>query len=269
MKKTWNVISNIAVGLFAVTAVCMMIFTIFSVNTFDRNDRSLFGYKMYIVLSDSMSATDFDAGDLILVKETDPGTLVSGDIIAYISRAEENYGQTVAHKIRKLTTDDVGNPGFITYGTTTGIDDAIVVVWQDVLGQYRIRVPKVGIFFSFLKTVPGYLLLVLLPFLLLIIWQVVNCVRAFREYRAEQMADIQSEREMLREERENHLRMMKELEEMRQQITSMVQEKEWPEGVEQILSEELEEISRGDPGEWQEKYMTNKGVRRNVVSGDY
>ena len=35
-------------------------------------DRSLFGYKAFIVLSDSMKATDFDAGDLVLVKEVDP-----------------------------------------------------------------------------------------------------------------------------------------------------------------------------------------------------
>ena len=48
----------------------------------DRNDRALFGYKMYIVRSDSMSATDFKAGDLILVRSVDPATLQEGDIIA-------------------------------------------------------------------------------------------------------------------------------------------------------------------------------------------
>ena len=36
-------------------AVFMMIFTIVSVSTFDRADRNLFGYKAFIVLSDSMS----------------------------------------------------------------------------------------------------------------------------------------------------------------------------------------------------------------------
>ena len=56
----------------------MMVFTIVSVTTFDRNDRALFGYKMYIVRSDSMSATDFKAGDLILVRSVDPATLQEG-----------------------------------------------------------------------------------------------------------------------------------------------------------------------------------------------
>ena len=68
----------------------MMVFTIVSVNTFDRNDRDLFGYRCYIVVSDSMSKTDFNAGDLILVKEVDPTTLQVGDIISYQSQNAEN-----------------------------------------------------------------------------------------------------------------------------------------------------------------------------------
>lgn len=59
-------------------AVGMMVFTVVSVNTFDRNDRDLFGLRFYISLSDSMSATDFDAGDLVIVKEVDPTTLKEG-----------------------------------------------------------------------------------------------------------------------------------------------------------------------------------------------
>ena len=75
MKKAWHIIKAILLWLVVALAVCMMGFTIVSVNTFDRMDRSLFGYKAFIVLSDSMSATDFNAGDLILVKEVDPATL--------------------------------------------------------------------------------------------------------------------------------------------------------------------------------------------------
>ncbi|MBQ5742796.1 MAG: hypothetical protein IIV79_01225, partial [Clostridia bacterium] len=79
MKKALNVIKTTAVWLVVVLAVSMMIFTVISVTTFNRNDRSLFGYKMYIVNSDSMAATDFKAGSLIFVKEVDPSTLQEGD----------------------------------------------------------------------------------------------------------------------------------------------------------------------------------------------
>lgn len=220
MKKAWNMTGNVLIGLLALAAVCVMIFTCISVTTFDRNDRSIFGYKMFVVLSDSMSATDFKAGDLIFVKETDPQALKEGDIIAYVSQDSENFGVTVTHKIRRAATDEEGNPGFITYGTTTGIDDPKVVTWQYILGQYRKKLPGVGAFFAYLKTVPGYLLFILLPFLILILVQGVNCARLLREYRAEQMADIQAEREKLRIEKEANERMLEELEAMQQQVNS-------------------------------------------------
>ena len=166
----------------------------------------------------------------------------SGLKISYISQDSENYGATVTHKIRSATTDKEGNSGFITYGTTTGIDDPVVVTWQYILGQYRMRLPGVGTFFSYLKTVPGYLLFILLPFLILILAQGMKCVRLFREYRAEQMAGIQAEREKLRQEKAVNERMLRELEEMREQIESMTQKPDWPEEVKRIVSEELEEV---------------------------
>ena len=49
-------------------------------------------------------------------------TLQPGDIIAFTSQDSANFGETVTHKIRSLTTDADGQPAFITYGTTTDTD---------------------------------------------------------------------------------------------------------------------------------------------------
>ncbi len=211
MKKVLNIIKNIFVWLMVALAVCMMIFTVVSVNTFDRSDRSLFGFKAFIVLSDSMSKTDFDAGDLVLVKEVDPSTLKEGDIIAYTSQNTSNYGETVTHKIRKLTTDANGEAGFITYGTTTDTDDETVVTYPYVLGKYKTNIPKVGRFFMFLKTTPGYIVCILIPFLLLILIQGLNCIKLFRRYKLEQMAEMKEERAKIEEERAESQKMMAEL----------------------------------------------------------
>ena len=91
MKKTFNIISKIFTIIVVIFALIMMCFTIFSIY-FNRTDKSIFTYKAFIVLSDSMSKTDFDAGDLILVKEVDTSTLKEGDIIAYTSQNIESYG---------------------------------------------------------------------------------------------------------------------------------------------------------------------------------
>ena len=200
MKKVFHIIKNIFVWLVVALAVCMMIFTVVSVNNFGRTDRSIFGYKAFIVLSDSMSKTDFNAGDLVLVKEVDPATLKAGDIISYQSTNTENYGEVVTHKIRELTTDAEGNPGFVTYGTTTDQNDENIVTYSFVLGKYQTKLPGVGKFFQFLKTTPGYIVCIFLPFLLLILVQGVNSIRLFRQYKKEQLAELEAEREKERAE---------------------------------------------------------------------
>ena len=216
--KALKIIRSIFVWLMVALAVFMMIFTIISVSTFDRADRNLFGYKAFIVLSDSMSKTDFNAGDLVLVKAVDPSTLKEGDIIAYTSQNTSNYGETVTHKIRKLTTDANGEPGFVTYGTTTDTDDETVVTYPYVLGKYSSHIPKVGAFFQFLKSTPGYIVCVLIPFLLLILLEGIRCIRLFRKYKAEQQAELQAERDKIEAERAETQRMMQELLAMKAQM---------------------------------------------------
>ena len=216
--KALKIIRSAAVWLVVALAAGMMIFTVVSVSTFDRADRSLFGYKAFIVLSDSMSKTDFNAGDLVLVREVEPASLREGDIIAYTSQNTSNYGETVTHKIRRLTTDANGEPGFVTYGTTTDTDDETVVTYPYVIGKYTGHIHKVGTFFQFLKTTPGYIVCILIPFLLLILLEGIRCIRLFRRYKSEQQAELQAERDKINAERAETQRMMQELLQMKAQM---------------------------------------------------
>jgi len=164
-----NTIKNIITWAVMIIAVLMMIFTVISVTTVDKTERNIAGYKMFIALSDSMSATDFEAGDLVVSKSINPYEITEGDIISFSSRNEENYGEVVTHKVREVTEDEDGDLAFRTYGTTTDTDDETLVSASYVLGKYQFRVPKLGYFFNFIHTVPGYIVCILTPFMLLII----------------------------------------------------------------------------------------------------
>lgn len=220
MKKIFELIKTVAVWLVMGLAMFMMIFTVISVNTFNRNDRNLFGYRAYIVNSDSMAKTDFDAGSLIFVKQVDPSELEVGDIITYISQNSENYGVNVTHKIRSKTVDKQGNPGFITYGTTTGVDDPTIVTYPYVLGRYEGHLDKVGTFFNFLKTPQGYIVCIFVPFMLLILYQGVNCIRLFRRYKQEQMDELKAKQDAIEAERAENARMIEELKALKAQLES-------------------------------------------------
>ncbi len=218
--KVLNVLKNVFTWLLVAAAVCMMVFTVVSVTTFDRNDRDLFGYKAFICRSDSMKATDFAAGDLVFVKKVSPATIAIGDIISYRSEASDTFGETFTHKVRSLITDENGQPCFITYGTTTGVDDELPVKYTQFQGRYVFDIPKLGTFFSFLKTTPGYFICIFLPFMLLILMQGLNTVKLFRKYKKEQMDEMKAEREALEAERQKSEAMMAELLELKKQMAA-------------------------------------------------
>lgn len=220
-KKILNIALKVVTWLLVAFTVFMMIFTIVTVTTVDRNDRSIFGVKFYIVQTDSMSLSEnnkdmdvhFNAGDIVIIKNVeDPRALQAGDVIAFMSTNSVSYGETVTHMIREVKkTEDGKVLGYVTYGTNTGTDDEALVEPEYVLGIYSGKLPGVGRFFAFVKSTPGYIVCILVPFLLLILYNGVNVIRLFRKYKREQMADMQAEKEKLEAERAENQRMMQEL----------------------------------------------------------
>lgn len=228
-KKIGNIALKITAWLLVAFAVFMMIFTVVTVATVDRNDRSVFGIRFYIVESDSMSKSDknthldvhFKKGDIVLVKEVaDLTTLQAGDIISFTSmNNDDTYGKTLTHMIREVKTSSKGELiGFVTFGTHQDVNDQVVVEPYYVLGRYTGKLPGVGTFFKFVRSTPGYIVCILVPFLLLILYNGINVIRLFRKYRREQMEQMEAEREKIREEREENQRMLQELLALKEQV---------------------------------------------------
>ena len=220
-KKILNIALKVVTWLLVAFTVFMMVFTIVTVTTVDKNDRSIFGVKFYIVRTDSMSLSEnnkdvkvhFNAGDIVVIKNVeDPRTLQEGDVIAFVSTNSDSYGETVTHMIREVKKTDTGKVlGYVTYGTNTGTNDEALVEPEYVLGAYAGKLPGVGNFFAFVKSTPGYIVCILVPFLLLIFYNGVNVIRLFRKYKREQMEAMQAERDKIDAERAENQRMMQEL----------------------------------------------------------
>ncbi|HIZ84477.1 MAG TPA: signal peptidase I [Firmicutes bacterium] len=217
MRKAFTIVGRIVTILILLFAIAVMIFTVISVNTVGKEDASLFGYKPYIVLSDSMQDT-FEVGDMVISKSVDVSTLEPGDIITFSSIDRANRGETVTHKIREITTYE-GEPAFVTYGTTTGVDDAYPVPFANVTGQYQFRLPGMGYFFEFLRTPAGYVTLILIPFLLLILLQAVRFFKLMGQYRREQREELAAEKAAVEAERLKAQQMLEELEKLRAQLS--------------------------------------------------
>ena len=108
-------------------------------------------------------------------------------------------------------------------GTTTDVNDETVVTYPFILGQYKLALPQVGTFFQFLKTPQGYIVCILIPFLLLILYQGLNCVRIFKAYKKEQMAELQAEKDALEAQKKQSEEMMAQLMAMQQMMMQQQQ----------------------------------------------
>ena len=194
-KKVFNVVLKVVTWILIAFTVLIMLFTIITVSTVDKNEREIFGYRFYIVRTPSMSLSEenahmdvhIDPGDIVIAKVvSDPKALQAGDIITFISFNEETYGKPVTHMIRQRDYSEDGEfLGYTTYGTNTNSNDFVMVEPKYVLGSYAGKLPQVGYFFLYLKTTPGYITFILAPFALLILCNGVNIVRLFKQYKKE------------------------------------------------------------------------------------
>ena len=144
MKKLFKIISNLITYLIMIVALFAVVFAVFTAKTLNNTKQSLFGWKFFVVLSDSMSATDFSAGDMIVVKEVDVNTLKKDDIITFYSQDTKSFGEIVTHKIREVKVNDNGTLiGFVTYGTTTDSNDEALADPSLVIGKYQTNIDGV------------------------------------------------------------------------------------------------------------------------------
>ena len=220
-SKELNILKKVMSGLAFVVALFAVAFTIFTVVSVNNN-KSIFGLKFYVVLSDSMSATDFSAGDMIIVKEVDVNNLKEGDIITFISMDEKSRNEVITHKIREVVkTDDGELLGFRTYGTTTNTDDEALAEPMYVIGQYQDNIPKLGYFIQFMKTPVAYILFVAVPFAIIIGSEVYKCVKIINENKKEKLrVETEERNKLLEEERLKNEQMQREIEELKRMLAS-------------------------------------------------
>ena len=235
-KKIFSIASRVVTICLVVFTVLVMVFTIFSVVTFDKNNRSLFGYSFYIVKTDSMSLNEdgsnahydvhFDAGDIIVTKrlsDEEKRNLKKGDVITFQSLNEESHGETITHMILDVVKNSKGEViGYRTFGTNKGPAnyDKKIVEPGFIFGKYQAKMPAVGHFFAFMKTTPGYIVCILIPFLLLILYNGVNTIRLFKQYKNEQRAAIQAERDEIDAERKRNEEMFRQLQQLQAQLAA-------------------------------------------------
>ena len=177
---TQKVISTIINVVLVIAIVLAVLATYVSFATQSGNVPAVLGLRLYSVQTSSMEPT-LMKGDLVISTAVkDPKTLQRGDIITYWT-VIDNERVLNTHRIVEIS-DVSGSLGFTTKGDNNSTNDAQYVHQRDVVGKYSARIDGVGKVFDYLQTSTGFLLVVVIPVLIFLLYQLVQFFRVLFEY---------------------------------------------------------------------------------------
>ncbi len=182
LKKFWHIIGNV---VFAILLVLVIVLAGFVVKgKIDGGMPAIANYRLYVVLSGSMHPV-FDAGSLVVVKDTDPGSLPVGAIIAFKDPGPDNSKMIITHRVVAVQKE-WGSISYVTKGDANNANDPLPVPAANVIGKVDGWLPDAGYFFDFAKSRRGLIFLIILPGLLLAGEEIRNLFRYAEEWEDEE-----------------------------------------------------------------------------------
>ena len=142
----WTVLSYIIITiviLFAIAAILSKL--------------SIGGIQLLTVRSGSMEPT-IKTGSLILIKSANNYAI--GDIVTYKSSTDPN--EKITHRIVDMSTDK-GITQYRTEGDANDVADSISVRQDQIVGKELFTVPYIGYPIGYARTVPGLIIIVIVP----------------------------------------------------------------------------------------------------------
>ena len=143
-----------------------------------RGDTTPPAFNAYVVLTGSM-LPDIQVRDVVVTKRVDPSELEEGDIITFISSDSRFSGVTVTHRIIEVYTDPAtGEYTFKTKGDNNNVEDSALVYDYNILGKVILKIPKLGYLQEFLATRGGWIIVILIPCLAVVSYDIVKIFKA-------------------------------------------------------------------------------------------
>ena len=186
VKRVFTAIGNVIIWLFVIFAAVITVFT-FAAQSSEDGIPAIGSTAVLTVSTDSMVPT-FDVGDIIFGKKLAPEEQTSlkvGDVITFDAGDidGDNIRDFNTHRIVEVMKDDNGGVSYMTKGDNKlALIDKKPVPSQNVICRYTgKRLKGVGKVIAFLQTSKGFLFCVVLPLILLFIFELLKFVRKFLE----------------------------------------------------------------------------------------
>lgn len=177
MKQWLNRIAKIissVIFVILVLIIIVIIAYIIRINVLARNDRlGEIRLNIYTILTQSMYPT-IKAGDVVVTYRNDNDVYNKGDIITFIS--DTNGGITITHRINDVFRIN-DSYSYRTKGDNNNTPDSEIVPGGNVFGKVVLKIPKIGYIQQFLSSMIGWIVVIVIPCLGIIIYDILKVLR--------------------------------------------------------------------------------------------
>ncbi len=160
MKRKLLIARNAIFGLLVLYALFIILTSI-----------GLFGGRAYVVRSGSMSPK---IGVGALVFDSKSSHYKIGDVITF-HRA--GFTDPVTHRIVKISKGTAGKPVYTVKGDANTAADSQTVKPGDIIGKVNHSIPYIGYADVFIKTLPGLLICILIPAVIIVYHEVLSIAK--------------------------------------------------------------------------------------------
>ena len=145
-----------------------------------KGDTSPPKYNAFVVLSGSM-LPEIQVYDVVITKKVDAKSLKEGDVITFASSDTRFLNTIITHRIIKKNYDSkTGGYTFQTQGDNNNVADSALVQPNNIYGKVILKIPKLGYLQEFLASDGGWILVILLPCLIVISYDIVKLSKKLR-----------------------------------------------------------------------------------------
>lgn len=148
---------------------------------FSNNKISFFNYRMFTVVSQSMTPK-YDIGDVLISKEMDPSKIEEGDVVSYLGSYGDFSGKVITHRVVNVEKRNDGKYYFRTKGDANIVEDPIVVEDQ-LYGVVVYKSMILSLVYRIVGTKVGFYLFIIIPILFIIATEMITSLLEKEEER--------------------------------------------------------------------------------------
>ncbi len=142
-----------------------------------KGDYSPPAYNAYVVLTGSM-VPEIMPKDVVITKKREAKDLEVGDIITFLSSDVRLSNIIVTHRIKaKYFDSTTGKYTFQTKGDANNTADFTLAEDTNIIGEVIFKIPKLGYVQTLLATKGGLIIIVLIPCLAVLSYDIVKLIR--------------------------------------------------------------------------------------------